>query len=83
MNGRTLLLRGGNVATMDDAGAEFASGGVYIRGHVIEAVGPLAALPETADTVVDLRGHLLLPGLVNTHHHLCQTSGPIQSSDSA
>ncbi len=73
MNGRTLLLRGGNVATMDDAGAEFAGGGVYIRGHVIEAVGPLAALPETADTVVDLRGHLLLPGLVNTHHHLFQT----------
>ena len=73
MNGRTLLLRGGTVATMDDAGAEFAGGGVYIRGHVIEAVGPLATLPEAADDVVDLHGHLLLPGLVNTHHHLFQT----------
>ncbi len=73
MNGRTLLLRGGTVATMDDAGAEFVDGGVYVRGHVIEAVGPLAVLPATADTVVDLRGHVLLPGLVNTHHHLFQT----------
>jgi cytosine/adenosine deaminase-related metal-dependent hydrolase len=73
MSGRTLLLRGGTVATMDDAGAEFADGGVYIRGHVIEAVGPLTILPEAADDIVDLPHHLLLPGLVNTHHHLFQT----------
>ena len=30
-------------------------------------------MPPTADRVIDLHGRLLLPGLVNTHHHLYQT----------
>ena len=35
--------------------------------------GPSADLPDTADEVIDLDGHVVLPGLVNTHHHLYQT----------
>src|SRR6185503_19948123 len=35
--------------------------------------GPSAELPATADEVLDLGGHIVLPGLVNTHHHLYQT----------
>ena len=73
MSPRTLLVRAAAVATMDDAGTEFVDGGVFVRGHLIETVGPRAALPTTADDVVDLPGHVLLPGLVNTHHHLFQT----------
>jgi cytosine/adenosine deaminase-related metal-dependent hydrolase len=71
---RTLLLRHATVvATMDDAGREIADGAVFIRGHVIAAVGPGAELPATADEVIDCGGHALLPGFVNTHHHLFQT----------
>ena len=35
--------------------------------------GPTAELPEAADMVIDARGMIILPGLVNTHHHLYQT----------
>jgi len=74
MSARTLLLRHASVvATMDDARREIADGAVLIRGNVIEHVGRSDELPATADEVVDLAGHVVLPGLVNTHHHLFQT----------
>ena len=68
----TLLVRNAAVlVTMD--GAEIPGGGLYVRDGFIEKVGPSSALPETADEVVDLSGHVVLPGLINTHHHLYQT----------
>lgn len=71
---RTLLLKNATVvATMDDDRREIADGAVYVRGNRIEAVGPSHELPAEADEVIDLRGHVLLPGLVNTHHHMFQT----------
>jgi cytosine/adenosine deaminase-related metal-dependent hydrolase len=36
-------------------------------------VGPTDDIPAVADVMVDMRGHVVLPGLVNTHHHLYQT----------
>jgi cytosine/adenosine deaminase-related metal-dependent hydrolase len=30
-------------------------------------------LPTTADEILDLRGHIVLPGLINIHHHFYQT----------
>ena len=70
----TLLLRHAErVVTMDDERREIADGAVLIEGNVIAAVGPSAALPQTADELIDCRGMVLLPGLVNTHHHLYQT----------
>jgi cytosine/adenosine deaminase-related metal-dependent hydrolase len=73
MTSRTLLVRAATVATMDDAGTEIADGGVFVRGRAIEAVVARADLPPSADEVIDLPRHVLLPGLVNTHHHLFQT----------
>ena len=68
----TLLARHALVlVTMD--GAEIEDGALYVRDGWIEAVGPSSDLPDTADEVVDLSGHVVLPGLVNTHHHLYQT----------
>jgi len=60
------------VATMDEAGREICDGGLFVRDGVIEAVGPSAALPSQADEIIDLAGHVVIPGLVNTHHHLYQ-----------
>src|SRR4029077_15951933 len=55
----------------DDSGTELAEGWVLVRDGLVEAVGDGA--PPAADEVVDLRGGVVTPGLVNTHHHLYQT----------
>ena len=68
----TLLIRNSEIlVTMD--GAEIGGGGLFARDGWITQVGPTHELPEDADEIVDLSGHVVLPGLVNTHHHLYQT----------
>lgn len=70
----SLLLRNADVlVTMDAGRREIAGGGVFVEGNRIVAVGPADALPATADEVINLAGHVLMPGLVNTHHHMYQT----------
>jgi cytosine/adenosine deaminase-related metal-dependent hydrolase len=70
----TKLLRHATVlVTMDDERREIPDGGLLIRDNVIAMVGPTSELPSTADEVYDLTDHILLPGLVNTHHHYYQT----------
>ncbi len=70
----TLLIKNAHIlVTMDDQRREIPGGGVYIRDGFIEQVGPTDQLPQTADEVQDLSGHIVLPGLVNTHHHFYQT----------
>jgi len=71
----TLLVKNiHTLVTMNAARAEIRDAAIFVRDHVIEQVGPTAALPATADEVLDLRGrHAVLPGLVNTHHHFYQT----------
>ena len=70
----TLLIRHADrVATFDDARSEPHDASVLVRDNLIEAIGPAADLPQTADEVIDARGHVVIPGLVNTHHHMYQT----------
>ena len=58
---------------MDDHQWEIPEGGLFIRNGLIEEVGPMSELPVAADEALDLQGHIVLPGLVNTHHHFYQT----------
>ncbi|HEU5269949.1 MAG TPA: amidohydrolase family protein, partial [Jatrophihabitans sp.] len=68
-----LVIDGCAVATVDAAGTEYADGHVVIADGRITAVGAGRA-PEVADARrIDGSGCLLTPGLVNTHHHLCQS----------
>lgn len=70
----TLLVRNAALlATMDEQRREIPNGGLFIRDGFIEQVGPSEELPQTADEILDLGNHLLLPGLINTHHHFYQT----------
>jgi len=69
----TLLLRHARLlVTMDDTRREIEDGAVFVRDNAIEQVGATEALPVEADDVLDLHDRIVLPGLVNTHHHLFQ-----------
>ena len=70
----TLLLKHADaLVTMDAARREIRDGALFVRDNVIEQVGATRELPAAADRVIDARGVVVLPGLVNTHHHLYQT----------
>jgi len=70
----TLLIKNTTIlVTMDDHHREIPDGGLFIRDGFIEKVGPTGELPTSADEVLDLSGYVVLPGLVNTHHHFYQT----------
>jgi 8-oxoguanine deaminase len=75
------LLANGHVVTLDDEETELADGWVLIDGGVVTAVGT-GERPK-ADETVDLRGAVVTPGLVNTHHHLyqCLTRARAQQAD--
>lgn len=78
----TLLVKNAAVlVTMDQNRREIVNGGLFVVDNVIQQVGPTAELPETADTVLDLRDHVVLPGLVNTHHHLYQSLTRVLAQD--
>ena len=69
------------IATLDDAdpanGRELTDASLFVRDNQIEWLGPASELPPAlrseATEVIDARGHLVTPGLVNTHHHMYQS----------
>ena len=70
----TLLIHNAHtIATLNDAGDEFRYASVFVRGNTIEAIGPAAQLPSSADRVIDAQHHVVIPGMVNTHHHMSQS----------
>ncbi|HET7835242.1 MAG TPA: amidohydrolase family protein, partial [Variovorax sp.] len=79
---RPLILRHADVlVTMDAARREIPDGAVVTEGPAIAWVGATAELPPVyAEALargqaeaIDLRGHVVMPGLVNTHHHMYQS----------
>ncbi len=69
----TLLIKNAYIVTMDEQQTEIPNGGIFIRDGIIQALGQEADLPKTADEVLDLKHHVVAPGLINTHHHFFQT----------
>lgn len=70
----TLLVKNARLLAAMDAGRrEIENGGLFIRDGFIKQVGRTDELPQTADEILDLTDHILLPGLINTHHHFYQT----------
>ena len=70
----SLLVKNAQViVTMDDHRSEIQDGGLFIEDGFIKQVGKSDQLPKKADQIFDLKGHIILPGFVNTHHHFYQT----------
>lgn len=70
----TLLVKHADlIVTMDAQRRQIGDGAIYVRDRAIEQIGMTNELPDSADTILDARGLIILPGLVNTHHHLYQS----------
>ena len=69
------------VATMDDAGTEVIGGSILIEGGVIRWTGSGRPPEAEGARVLDGRGQVALPGLVNTHHHLYQVMTRARAQD--
>jgi 5-methylthioadenosine/S-adenosylhomocysteine deaminase len=67
----SLILSGGTIVTMDAARRVIPAGAIAIRGDQIVALGPAEEIARayTADESIDVRGQIVLPGLINTHTH--------------
>jgi len=74
---KTLLVKNIDIAvTMNEQREEIKNAALFCRGGVIEYVGTMDSLPaatKQADEIINLSGHVLIPGLINTHHHMYQT----------
>lgn len=71
---KTLLIKNAAiVVTMNDTREEIKNGAIFIRNNIIEQVGKTEHLPQEADEIIDASHHVVLPGLINTHHHMYQS----------
>jgi putative selenium metabolism protein SsnA len=69
----SLLITNGYLVTLDEANRFVPNGSVYIENNKIIEVGVAASVTDTADRCIDARGSIVMPGLINTHHHLYST----------
>src|SRR5256886_14123251 len=79
--GRLLIRACDVVVTMDDPGTELPGGSILIDDGVITWVGPGDAPPADGVEVVDGRGLIAIPGLINAHHHLYQSMTRSRAQD--
>ena len=74
----SLLIRDADhIATQDDALGEIRNASMFVRDNRIEWIGAAGNLPPelaaSATETISARGHVVVPGLVNTHHHMYQS----------
>lgn len=70
--GSKVLIRGGNILTMDDQLGDFEGGDLLIEGNKIVAIG--YNLDATGAEVIDAKGKIVMPGFIDTHHHQFETA---------
>ena len=71
-HGRRYVIRGGAVMSMDPKVGDFAQADVLVEGKKIVAVG--RSLHAGGAAEIDARGRIVMPGFIDTHHHLFETA---------
>jgi len=67
------LIKNGYVLTLNPKRQIICDGAIYIEGNEILEVGKIEALKaHKAETVIDAKNKIVMPGLVDTHIHLSQ-----------
>jgi len=65
------------IASHDDAGTEWRNASILVRDGRIQGIENADQVPADwlsgVDEVIDARRHVVVPGLVNTHHHMVQS----------
>ncbi len=70
--GRRYVIRGGAVMSMDPTVGDFPQADVLVEGKKIVAIG--RSLHAGGAAEIDARGRIVMPGFVDTHHHLFETA---------
>jgi 8-oxoguanine deaminase len=71
---QTLLIKNAHcVATMDDDSRELKNCSILIEAGKIKWIGTAGEEPQEVTDVINAQGHLVVPGFVNTHHHMYQS----------
>ena len=69
----TLLLHNiDTLATFDAQRRRYRNGWILVRDQAIDSLGASGSEPKQVDASLDLTGYVVMPGLINTHHHLFQ-----------
>lgn len=71
--GQRILLQGGTVICMDAGHRVLEGADVLIEGETIAAIGVGLDVPE-GTFIIDARGGIVMPGMIDTHRHLWQTA---------
>jgi len=69
----SLLITNGHLVTLDEENRFIENGKVYIEGNKIVKVGAFEDSNYKPDRTINAGGSLVMPGLINAHHHLYST----------
>jgi putative selenium metabolism protein SsnA len=70
---KSLLITNGHLVTLDKDQRFIENGSIFVEGNHIIDVGNFPADKYRVDRTIDARGSLVMPGLINAHHHLYST----------
>jgi putative selenium metabolism protein SsnA len=69
----SILIRNGHLVTLDEDNRFIENGKVFVEGGQIVEVGDFPSGKYSPDHIIDAGGNLVMPGLINAHHHLYST----------